>query len=140
MTTNSTETTMTLTETAVETINAMQSHVGSLARHYGVDSTEHKEASRTLLGALAGLFQWRDLSVWRDGDLSLCANTANGFTFGVIFHAVKRSCTNEGCTMYASDNGDTWSYMSGERRHDCGSHAWSYPLDAPAPGTWSFHS
>ncbi len=71
-------------------------------------------------------------------DLSLFVSTNSGFVYGLIFHAVKRRCTDPDCGAYANDDGTVWSYNSSNRIFDH-EHGWSYPIDAPAPGIWSFH-
>jgi hypothetical protein len=72
--------------------------------------------------------------------LSLICTAGNRLVFGLIFHGRRRICTNTACEAYINDDGRVWS-CNYERfpplDHE---HTPSYPLDAPTPGTWSFHS
>ncbi len=130
-------TTINANDDATQTIARMRGHVASLALNFGERSTEYILAVGSLNRVIAGLFGWRKVNLWRDGELSVCG-IADGITFGLIFHATRRGCKNDGCKAVINDDGHAWVYMPTERM--CDAHDPTYPLDCPAPGTWSFHS
>ena len=50
-----------------------------------------------------------------------------------------RGRIREDCRAVINDDGVAWTYSPGD--HMCtDTHVPLYPLDAPHPGTWSFHS
>jgi len=109
---------------AVDVIAAASQHVQALATHYGPGSPEHLKASSSWLAALSGLLSMSlgaDTRVHRDGPLSLLVNTGSGFTYGLIFHGATHARWS---TAVLADH----------------IHQPSFPLDAPRPGSWSFHS
>ena len=77
--------------------------------------------------------------VSRDGDLSLFVSTASGLDLGVIFHGQHRRCTNPACGALITDDSAASPFSSTSTVLDH-EHTPSYPLSAPRPGTWSFHS
>jgi hypothetical protein len=80
-----------------------------------------------------------DTRVHRDGDLVL-VHTGSGLTYGQIFHGATRHCTaGDGCTATIAEDGTAHALYAtaviAEHQHQP-----SFPLDAPRPGSWSFHS
>ncbi len=82
-------------------------------------------------------------------DLSWCefvsprvreSGNSRASTYGIIFHRVRRCCTHPGCAALIHSDGSTSTYQHDDRACLRGKHIPSYPLDAPAPGTWSVHS
>jgi hypothetical protein len=130
---------LTVHDMARDEINRMSLHVEKMYAYYGASHEWSRRADGSLRRALATLFGWGDLNVYRDGDLSLLCQSGS-LTFGLIFHPVRRHCVREGCDMYANDDYTTWSYRRVDERTDCGDHEWLYPVDAPTPGDWSYHS
>lgn len=134
----------TWSNTGLETYRAMAHHVATLASRYGQDSKWATEAALSFARVTTSLHQWGNLTITKDGPLSLFARTpgTNPFVFGIIFHGIHNSCTVEGCPMYVNgETGSTYHY----RRYDeikvqLHKHQWTYPVGAPVPGTWSFHS
>jgi hypothetical protein len=128
---------------AVDVIAAATRHVQALAAHYGPASHEHLTAISswaTALSRLLSLGFGADTRVHRDGTLSLLVNTGSGFTYGLIFHGATRCCTaGDGCTATIADNGTAHPLWSTAVLADH-VHQPSFPLDAPQPGSWSFHS
>lgn len=130
----------TVSREAVDTISAMRDHVARLGAYYGQNSTEYRVASESLYRQLATLFGSplaEKSRVSRDGDLSLLV--VGGITFGVIWHGSRRHCTTDGCKAYVNDDGHVWTYSRDDAVLDH-EHELSYALDAPQPGSWSFHS
>lgn len=125
------------TEDARRTWQEMVFHTQKLANYFGPRSKEYVDAVASLAHISASLIGWGTLRVSKDGDLSLFCNTG-GFVFGLIWHGIQRRCTVEGCHAYANDDGHVWTYN--RDHHRCDNHKWAFPLDAPRPGTWSFHS
>lgn len=118
----------------------MAYHVASLASVYGPTSKWATEAATSFAKISASMSGWGDVRVSRDGYLSLFCRT-NSIVFGLIFHPVRRSCTVDGCPMYANNEGKTYHYrLSSEIQVQLHKHQWLYGLDQPIPGTWSFHS
>jgi hypothetical protein len=132
-------------EQAREEWQKMTDHVISLASHYGPHHAYTVDAALSLVRAASRIVSWGDVRVFRDGDLSLLCNqvTADGqlgLVFGLIFHPQRRRCTRQGCQAVINDDGSAWTYLPDHKTCPDGRHEPSYPLDAPAPGTWSFHS
>ena len=46
----------------------------------------------------------------------------------------------KGCAAVINNDGRAWTYLPDDPVCPDGQLAPSYPLDAPQPGTWSFHS
>jgi len=134
---------LTVTREACDVIAAATSHCALLAQHFGEDSPEYHEAAGSWQRYLAGLFSMAfgaGTRIMRDGPLSLLVCSATGFTYGLIFHPVMRRCSRTGCQAVIDDDGKAWTYMPGDPVCGDGPHVPSYPLDAPSPGSWSFHS
>jgi hypothetical protein len=74
-----------------------------------------------------------------DGALSLYVSTGSGLVFGLIFHGAHRHCTAKDCHTMIRDDGTCYPSHTDAPVLDH-EHTPSYPLDAPQPGTWSFHS
>ncbi len=132
---------LTVGRSAVDTIAACNDHVEKLLAAYGPrhDYYLHAEQSlRRQLSKMFSMFFGGATTVSRDGELSLFISTGSSFVYGMIFHGIRRSCTNEGCHARINDDGTVWTYMPDYAV--CDSHVLSYPLDAPMPGSWSFHS
>ena len=128
---------------AVDVIAAATHHIQALAAHYGPASPQHLTAISSWMTALSRLLSLdfgADTRVHRDGTLSLLVNTGSGFTYGLIFHGTTRCCTaGDGCTASIADDGTVHALSSGAvlAEHV---HQPSFSLDAPRPGSWSFHS
>lgn len=135
---------MHVTKQAVDVILACNERVTAIGQFYGYDSDRYRKAEqswRRNLSHLFNMFFGGESWISRDGELSLYTRTSSGFVHGLIFHAVRRGCTLDGCGAYANDDGHVWSYgTSGDTGILDHEHVWDYPLDAPAPGDWSFHS
>lgn len=138
---------VTFTEEARTTWAAMTNHVAKLSGYYGAEHKYATEAAASFVRIASSLVGWGNVSVSRDGELSLICNerTASGqvgIVFGLIFHGTKRHCQTTGCGAILSDKGEIWTYSSQHSPILCepADHDWLYPLDAPMPGTWSFHS
>jgi microsomal dipeptidase-like Zn-dependent dipeptidase len=113
-------------------------HLEKLQRCYGARSKQYIEAANSFGRISSSLVGFGNLRVMTDmADLSLFCS-AGSFVFGLIWHQERRSCTNDGCKAVINDDGKAWVYMPDW--HMCDEHVLSYPLDAPHPGTWSFHS
>jgi hypothetical protein len=131
---------MHVTREAVDVIAACNNRVNAIGEAFGRDSDRYRRAEETWRRSLSnmfGMFFGGDSRVTRDGELSLLVVTG-GFVYGVIFHGERRTCTREGCKAVINDDGRAWTYMPDYPM--CDDHVLSYPLDAPTPGDWSFHS
>ena len=134
---------LTVSREATDVIAAAARHCTELARHFGTGSREYQDAAGSWLKNLTQMFSMAfgaQTRVSRDGELSLLVCSATGFTYGIIFHPDRRRCTRAGCKAVINDDGHAWTYMPDDATCPDGHHAPSYPLDAPQPGTWSFHS
>jgi hypothetical protein len=124
---------------AVDVIAACHRRIEALGEHFGWQSTFLQEAARSWLHLSAGLFAMNlgaHTRITRDGALSLHVATGGGLVYGIIFHPTPRTCVLPGCgTTIADDHSPDNSPVN----HD-GPHIPSYPIDAPQPGRWSFHS
>lgn len=134
-----------VTRQATETITAMREHCAKLSRYWGERSKESTEAWISFgnqFATLVGSPLATASSVQRDGDLSLYVSptTGPGIVFGLIWHGRKRTCTTEGCYAWIADDGSTSTWSREQAPILEHEHTPSYPLDAPQPGTWSFHS
>lgn len=118
----------------------MEAHLSALVAHYGPDHPGVHKALYSYARSVGRImaFPMGDTQVFSDSArLSLYVITG-GIHMGVIFHADRRGCVNEGCRAFADDDGHVWFYNP--EHPSCDDHAWSYPLDAPALGTWSTHT
>ncbi|GAA2349777.1 hypothetical protein [Dactylosporangium salmoneum] len=132
-----------ITRDAVDVIAAATAHVQALATCYGPGSEQYLTASSSWLAALARLLSMTfgaDTHVRRDGNLSLLAHTSSGFTYALVFHGATRRCAaGDGCTAAIADDGIAHAAHATAVLADH-EHRPSFPLDAPRPGSWSFHS
>jgi len=134
---------LTVSREATDVIAAASRHCGELSACFGEDSREYLDAIRSWQHNISRIFSMAfgsQTRVSRDGDLSLLVSSATGFTYGLIFHPVRRRCTDDGCRAVINDDGTAWTYSPGDPVCASGQHVPSYPLDAPRPGSWSFHS
>jgi hypothetical protein len=134
---------LTVSREATDVIAAATRRCAELARHFGDTSREYRHAARSWQHNLAQVFSMTfgaQTRISRDGDLSLLVSSSTGFTYGIIFHPDRRRCTRPGCKAIIRDSGDAWTYAPDDPVCAGGDHVPSYPLDAPQPGTWSFHS
>lgn len=134
---------LTVSREATDVIAAATRRCDDLARHFGASSRQYQDAARSWQHNLARLFAMdfgAHTRITRDGDLSLLVCTGSGFTYGIIFHPDRRRCTRPSCAAVINNDGHAWTYLPDDPSCSDGQHAPSYPLDAPQPGTWSFHS
>jgi hypothetical protein len=127
---------------ATDTIAACEAHVQALGRYFGWQSPPYLNALTSWHRQLARLFGMglgAHTRISKDGDRSLLVTTASGIVFGVIFHGAPRHCTADGCAATILDDGRAYPPYQGAPALDH-EHTPSYPLDAPRPGEWSFHS
>jgi hypothetical protein len=137
-----TEHRLTITRSAVDVITAAEAHLDRLQTCYGPTSQTYQTALHSWHRGLAGLFSMNSgahTQVSADGALSLFVHTAGGFVYGLIFHGTDRRCTTDGCHALIDADGAARPACTGAMvlDHD---HTPSYPVDAPRPGAWSFHS
>lgn len=133
------DTTHVWTQQAREEFVRMSEHVAALQAAYGHSSTWASAAALSLARASSSLHGWGDLRITRDGPLSLFCQSQS-LVFGLIFHGISRRCTRDGCHAQINDDGHIWTYSTGQPVCADGLHTPNYALDAPVPGTWSFHS
>jgi hypothetical protein len=134
---------LTVSREATDVIAAATRHCAELARHFGTGSRQYQDAARSWQDNLAAVFSMAfgaNTRVIRDGELSLLVCSATGFAYGIIFHPDRRRCTRSGCKAVINDDGHAWTYLPDDAACRGEDHDPSYPLDAPQPGTWSFHS
>jgi hypothetical protein len=127
---------------ATDTIAGCEAHVQALGRYFGRQSQPYLDALESWHGQLARLFGMSlgaHTRVSKDGERSLLVGTASGIVFGVIFHGARRHCIADGCTATIPDDGRAYPPHRDAPAVDH-EHTPSYPLDAPQPGEWSFHS
>jgi hypothetical protein len=131
---------LTVTREATDVIAAASARCAELARCYGGGSREYLNAIQSWHAQLPKLFSMAfgaSARISRDDELSLLVTTSTRFTYGIIFHPDRRRCTVPGCTALIADDGTARaSGPACPEEH----HTPSFPLDAPEPGTWSFHS
>lgn len=133
--------TIQVTRAAADEIAECETHLSSLARHYGPTSEQYLDALHSWHQLLVGFFATRrgtHTHVDRDGRLSLLI-TCDSLTYAVIFHGRPRECTDPACAATASDTA-TWQPPHNAATLPGHVHAPSYPFGAPQPGRWSFHS
>lgn len=136
-----TDTAVVWTQQARETYQAMIWHVDQLGRAYGEEHKWTREAATSLAHVSSSIVGWGNVRVTRDDTLSLFCQARGGFVFGIIFHGIARRCLVAGCTKYANDQGGLYHYGNRDQEQvQLHRHRWLYPLDAPTPGSWSFHS
>jgi len=131
-----------VTRDATDVIAACDHHIQNLGTYYGRNSSIYHDALASWHRQLSHLFSMATgahTTVRRDGDLSLVVTTASGLTFGLIFHGHHRHCTDPGCRAQISDDGTASPFTTGAPVLDH-EHNPSYPLGAPRPGTWTYHS
>ncbi|GAA0908710.1 hypothetical protein [Virgisporangium aurantiacum] len=133
---------LTLTRDAVDVISACELHLERLRAFYGPASDIYQTAMHSWHRNLTSLLTMNTgghTTVSRDGDLSLFIRAANGLVFALIFHGATRRCTGKGCAALIDDDGATRPAGTGAavRVHK---HIPTYPVGAPRPGTWTFHS
>lgn len=131
-----------VTRDATDVIAACDAHIHELGTYYGRQSRIYLDALDSWHHQLAQLFSMElgaHTRISADGRLSLLVSTGSGIVFGVIFHGALRRCTADGCAATIRDDGSAYPRYSGApmAAHD---HTPSYPLGAPQPGRWSFHS
>lgn len=134
---------LTVSREATDVITAASRRCAELGRYFGEDSREYREAARSWQHHISQVFSMAfgpQTRISRDGDLSLLVSSGSGFTYGIIFHPDRRRCTCAGCKAVINDDGTAWTYSPDDATCPGGQHAPSYPLDAPHPGSWSFHS
>jgi hypothetical protein len=134
---------LTVSREATDVIAAATRRCDDLGRHFGAGSRQYQDAARSWQHNLARLFAMdfgTHIRITRDGDLSLLVCTDSGFSYGIIFHPDRRRCTRPGCTAVINNDGHALICQSDDPACPDGQHTPSYPLDAPQPGTWSFHS
>lgn len=134
---------LTVSREATDVIAAASRHCAALASYYGQESRECREAVQSWQHHLSQVFSMSfgaDTRISRDGGLSLLISTASGLTYGLIFHPDARRCTAKGCTAVIDDDGTARAQWPGAPTCPDGQHVPSYPLGAPRPGSWSFHS
>jgi hypothetical protein len=127
---------------ATDVIAACEAHLQALGGYFGWRSQPYLDAFDSWHRQLAGLFGMglgARTRVSKDGERSLLVCTASGITFGVIFHGARRRCLADNCAATIGDDGRACPPYQGAPVLDH-EHTPSYPLDAPQPGEWSFHS
>jgi hypothetical protein len=133
---------ITLTRDAVDVIAASEAHLAQLRDFYGPGSEIYQSALHSWhhnLSATLTMNSGSDTHVSKDGALSLFVRTSSGLVYGVIFHGTARYCTSDGCDALIDDGGTARPAHTGAAMRDH-EHTPSYPVGAPRPGTWSFHS
>jgi hypothetical protein len=133
---------ITLTRDAVDVIVTCEAHLAQLNDFYGPASEVYKAALHSWHRNLAAILTMNTGSntfVSKDGELSLFVRTSSGLVYGLIFHAATRYCTSDGCDALITDDGTARPAHTGAAVRDH-KHTPSYPVGAPRPGTWSFHS
>jgi hypothetical protein len=127
---------------AVDVIAACEAHLTALHDYYGATSTTFQKAWQSWHHNLIGLFirsTGVDTHISKDGPRSLYVQTSSGLVYGLIFHGATRHCTTTGCAALIDDTGTARPSHSTATvlNHP---HTPSYPIGAPQPGEWSFHS
>ncbi|WP_280383640.1 hypothetical protein [Nocardia wallacei] len=130
-----------VTRDAADEIAKCEHHLAALADYYGHTSTQYLDAMHSWHSLVVGLFATRrgaDTTVTRDGRLSLSVS-CDHLVYAAVFHGSRRHCTDPACHATASDDG-SWHTPNDSVPILDHAHTPSYPLDAPQPGDWSFHS
>jgi hypothetical protein len=132
-----------VTRDAVDVIAAATAHVHAIGDFYGLRSDRYVQAAGSWLAALARLLSMSlgaDTRIRRDGNLSLLVHTGSGLTYGLIFHGATRICVaGDNCSAVIADDGTAHTLTPTAALADH-VHRPSFALDAPRPGSWSFHS
>ena len=134
---------LTVAREATDAIAAASQHCDQLGASFGTGSREYQEAVSSWQHSLSRLFAMglgAQTRVIRDGNLSLLVSSGSGLIYSIVFHPVQRRCLRDGCKAMINDDGHAWIYMRDDPVCADGDHTPSYPLDAPHPGTWLFHS
>jgi len=134
---------LTVSREATDVIAACARHCSELGQYFGEHSRQYLEAAGSWQRNLTLMFSMdfgAATRVTRDGELSLLVSCASGFTYGIIFHPQPRRCTRQGCAAVIGNDGTARTINRESPACPDGDHVPAYPLDAPAPGTWSFHS
>lgn len=134
---------LTVSRDATDAITAASHHCEKLAAWFGPNAREYLDAVSSWQHHLAQIFSMvlgADTRITRDGDLSLLVRSGGGFMYGLIFHPAPRTCTNHGCHAVIRNDGAAWTHRPDDPTCPQDQHTPSYPLNAPQPGTWSFHS
>jgi hypothetical protein len=133
---------LSLTRAAVDVIAACETHLARLRGCYGPASEIYQTALHSWHSRLSDLLTTNtgaDTQVGSDSELSLLVRAGSGLVYALIFHRDTRHCTAEGCDALIDDDGTPRPAHTGAVVLDH-PHTPSYPLDAPRPGTWTFHS
>jgi hypothetical protein len=149
MTTTSTQTTLMLTDKAVNNLDAMHAHVDYISAFYGHGSQEHLKASTSLNRALTQMIALGG-RISADSELGLYGITEYGMHYGVVFHArtleqrlidlqrqaaeQARKAREEGSRVHQASSAKTYErvrHLMELRRH--------YEA-IPNVGEWSIHS
>jgi hypothetical protein len=134
---------LTVSREATDVIATASWHCAELGRYFGEDSRQYHGAVSSWQQNISQVFSMAfgaQTRISRDGDLSLLVCSSSGFTYGIIFHPERRRCLAADCKAVINDDGSTWTYCASDPACADGQHTLSYPLNAPHPGTWSFHS
>jgi hypothetical protein len=134
---------LTVSREAADVIAAASRRCADLGSYFGADSREYREAAGSWQRQLSQLFSMNfgsQTRVSRDGNLSLLVRTASGLVYGIFFHRTPRRCARDGCSVLIDDDGTARPAWADAPACPDEQHAPSYPLDAPHPGIWSFHS
>jgi hypothetical protein len=134
---------LTVSREAADVIAAASRRCAELASYFGASSREYREATGSWQRQLSQVFSMdfgSQTRISRDGNLSLVVHTASGLVYGIFFHRTPRRCARDGCQVLIDDDGTARAAWTDAPTCPDGQHAPSYPLDAPHPGTWSFHS
>jgi hypothetical protein len=135
--------TYTVTSEARTEIQRAAARIAGLGSFFGERSPQYTKAATSWARVMASVFgmPWSEsVRVSSDGSNSLGLIVTGGITMGVIFHADRRYCRKDGCHAVINDDGAAWTYSPGDAVCEDGQHDLAYPLDAPAPGTWSTHT
>lgn len=125
-----------LTRGAVQVIAACQAHLQQLASAYHPASTVYRLAADSWHTHLSGLLTgFPDAHLSGHGPLGLLIETGGGTAWTLTYQPQVRSCTTPGCHAVVHSDGTIHAATPGAMVLDH-THVPSYPLDAPAPGTW----
>jgi hypothetical protein len=134
---------LTVTREATDVIAAASAYCDRLAVAFGSSSREYLDAVASWQRNVSHLFSMgfgADTRVSKDGELNLLVCSGSGLVYAIVFHPDQRRCTRPGCQAVIDDDGRAWTYRPEDPRCADDRHEPSYPLDVPAPGTWSLHS
>jgi hypothetical protein len=131
-----------LTREAGDVIAGCENHLTRLREAYGATGPQYLAGLRTWhrnLAALMTMNNGQEITVSADGPLSLFVATSSGLVYGLVFHGEDRHCTVPGCRTWIAEDATTIPMRADTPVPDH-EHLPSYPLHAPQPGTWTFHS